>query len=136
MALSHPLSSLATRRRLLCGAVLSLLGATVAVAAPSPVEQARIERLLAMIGTRRDVRMVRNGEEHDAAKAVYFLRKKLDSMGGDIKTCEEFIDRIASRSTTTGQLYWVKLSDGRDMPAGDFLRLELARLDKEKPPAR
>jgi len=125
----------ATRRRLLCASLL-LFGGVAASAAPSATEQARIERLLTMVATRRDVRMVRNGEEHDAAKAMYFLRRKLDSMGGDIKTCEEFIDRIASRSSMTGQLYWVKLSDGRDMPAGDFLRLELARLDKEKPPAR
>lgn len=135
MALSLSCPRGAWRRRLLCGAVLAC-GGLAAVAAPSPTELARIDRLLTMIATRRDVRMVRNGEEHDAAKAVYFLRRKLDSMGGDIKTCEEFIDRIASRSSTTGQLYWVKLSDGRDMPAGDFLRLELARQDKENKPAR
>jgi hypothetical protein len=119
-------------RRAACCLFALLVGgsAGVARAAPSPAEMARIERLLAMIGTRRDMRLVRNGTEHDTDTAVSFLRGKLKHFGNDIKTAEEFIDRLASRSSTTGQLYWVRLSDGRDIPAGDFLRIELARLDK------
>jgi hypothetical protein len=105
-------------------------------AAPSAAEMARIERLLAMLGARRDMRLVRNGKEHDTEMAVSFLRGKLKHYGDGIKTAEEFIDRLASRSSTTGQLYWVRLSDGRDVPAGEFLRIELARLDKAATAAR
>jgi hypothetical protein len=107
-----------------------LLGAGAVRATPPPPEMVRIERLLNHIGTRRDMRMVRNGSVYDPDMAVTFLRRKLSSMGDDIKTAEEFIDRIATRSSTTGQLYWVRLPDGRDVPAGDFLRVELVRLDK------
>ena len=120
-------------RRAACGflgALLLSLAAGGAQAAPSAAEMARIERLLVMIGTRRDMRLVRNGTEHDTDTAVSFLRGKLKHYGNDIKTAEEFIERLASKSSTTGQLYWVKLSDGREIPAGDFLRIELARLDK------
>jgi len=118
-----------SRRQALC-LVACLLGAGAAFATPPPNEMVRIERLLNHIGTRSDVRMVRNGSVYDPDMAATFLRRKLSSMGGDIKTAEEFIDRIASRSSSTGQLYWVRLSDGRDVPAGDFLRVELVRLDK------
>ena len=86
----------------------------------------------AMEGARRNMFKVqlRNGTVHDTDTAVSFLRGKLKHYGNDIKTAEEFIDRLASKSSTTGQLYWVKLPDGREIPAGDFLRIELARLDK------
>jgi hypothetical protein len=125
------MSKLPSRRAACCLIAMLLAGAAAAVqAGPSPAEMARIERLLAMIGTRRDMRLVRNGTEHDTDTAVSFLRGKLKHYGSDIRTAEEFIDRLASRSSTTGQLYWVRLSDGREIPAGDFLRIELARLDK------
>jgi hypothetical protein len=123
---------LPSRRAACCCLIGALLGgaAGAVLAAPSSAEMARIERLLVMIGTRRDMRLVRNGSEHDTDTAVSFLRGKLRHYGSDIKTAEEFIERLASRSSTTGQLYWVRLSDGRQIPAGDFLRIELARLDK------
>ncbi len=121
-----------TSRRAACAFIGVLLSGPIGVvhAAPSAAEMARIERLLVMIGSRRDMRLVRNGTEHDTDTAVSFLRGKLKHFGNDIKTAEEFIDRLASKSSTTGQLYWVKLTDGREIPAGDFLRIELARLDK------
>ncbi|MBI5256369.1 MAG: DUF5329 family protein [Burkholderiales bacterium] len=97
---------------------------------PPPDEMLRIERLLAMLGARRDMRMVRNGRDYDAETAVTFLRRKLESMGDDVKTAEEFIDRIATRSSMSGQLYALRLADGREIPAGSFLRSELIRLDK------
>jgi hypothetical protein len=125
----HRLQTRRAAGRRLIGALLG--GAAGAVlAAPSPDEMARIERLLVMIATRRDMRLVRNGSEHDTDTAVSFLRGKLKHFGSDIKTAEEFIERLASRSSTTGQLYWVRLSDGRQIPAGDFLRIELVRLDR------
>lgn len=121
----------ATRRRA-CGLILAVLcgSAAAASAAPSAAEMARIERLLVMLGSRNDIRMVRNGKEHPTEDAVSFLRGKLRYYGDEIKTAEEFIDRMATRSSTTGQLYLVRLPDGRDMPARDFLRIELVRLDK------
>ena len=124
--------SFPTSRRAACCVIAACLGGTAGVvrAAPSPVEMARIERLLVMIGSRRDMRLLRNGTEHDTDTAVSFLRGKLKHHGSGIKTAEEFIDRLASRSSTTGQLYLVRMSDGRQIPAGDFLRIELARLDK------
>lgn len=120
------------RREACCliGALFCTSWASAAQAAPAPAEMARIERLLVMLGSRKDMRMVRNGTVHDPETAVTFLRRKLNYYIDDIKTAEDFIDRLATRSSTTGQLYWVRLPDGRDVPAGEFLRVELVRLDK------
>lgn len=120
-----------SRRQLLCLSGLMLTDLCKAVqAAPPPAEMARIERLLIALSARRDLRMIRNGKDYDCDMAVTFLRRKLSSMGGDVKTAEEFIERIASRSSTTGQLYFVRLSDGKEIPSGEFLRLELVRLER------
>jgi Family of unknown function (DUF5329) len=132
MVSTHPRRAFPRRQLILLCSLL--LGAGSALATPSPAEMVRIERLLTHIGTQHDMRMVRNGEVYDPSMAVSFLRRKLSSMGDDIKTAEEFIDRIATRSSTTGQLYWVRLPNGHDVPAGDFLRVELARLDKAAKP--
>ncbi len=123
-----------SRRSLVCllGLALSGLG-RAAQATPNPAELARIEKLLTSLGARRDLRMIRNGTVYDCDTAVTFLRRKLASMGEDVKTAEEFIERIASRSSSSGQPYLVRLSDGKDVPAGEFLRLELVRLER---PAR
>ena len=42
---------------------------------------------------------------------------------------EEFIDGVASRSWLSGQPYRVRLADGRELPARDWLRAELIRLE-------
>ena len=130
MAANEPTGRV-SRRTLVCllGMALSGLG-RAAQATPAPAEMSRIEKLLTSLGARRDLRMIRNGTAYDCETAVTFLRRKLAAMGDDVKTAEEFIDRIASRSSTSGQPYLVRLSDGKDVPAGEFLRLELVRLER------
>ena len=66
------------RRRLL--AVLLLAAARVARAAPDEIEQARIERLLHYVETRKDLVFVRNGKDHSARDAALFLSAKYAKM--------------------------------------------------------
>jgi hypothetical protein len=133
--LANALRSGPSRRQLVCVLGLLMTDLCKAVqAAPTAAEMARIERLLGALGTRRDLRMIRNGSEYDCDTAVTFLRRKLASMGDEVKTAEDFIERIASRSSTSGKPYLVRLSDGKEITAGEFLRLELVRL--ERPAAR
>ena len=122
------------RRACLIWAGVFGLFSSSAWATPPAAEMARIERLLAALASRKELKLIRNGSEYDTETGAVFLRRKLESMGGDVKTCEEFIDRIASGSSMSGQAYKVRLSDGREIPAREFLRLELARL--ERPPAK
>ena len=122
----------AERRSLLIGlALVALAGSCLSASAALPTaEMARVERLLSALATRHDVRFVRNGKDYDNDSAVAFLRGKLRAMGGDLKTAEEFVDKLATRSSTTGKPYLVRLSDGRESGAGEFLRAELNRLDR------
>lgn len=118
------------RRRLL-GAAL-LVAARVARAAPDEIEQARIERLIHYVETRRNMVFVRNGKDHSARDAALFLRAKYAKMGEHVTTAAQFIDQIASRSSTTGEVYKVRFADGRMLPAAKVLREELARMDRER----
>lgn len=119
------------RRRALLAAALA--GAAHASrAAADELEQARIDRLIRYVETRRQMVFVRNGKGHSGAEAAKFLRLKYAKMGEHVTTAAQFIDQIASRSSTTGEPYKVRLADGRTLPAERVLRAELARMDGER----
>lgn len=122
----------AQRRRVVLQIAL-LAAAAVAgqvQAAPSPVEQQRIESLIRFVEGQPGIRFVRNGNAYTPTQAGKFLRGKLDSMGGDVQTARQFIDQIATKSSTSGKPYTVQLPDGRSVPSAQFLGDELARLDR------
>ena len=119
-----------SRRWVLTGlAGVLAAGAGLGVAAPSPHEQARIERLIRHVETQKNIVFIRNGSEYDGAEAGRFLRGKMESMGADVTSARDFIERIGSRSSTTGKAYQVKFSDGRVIPAAQYLGDELKRID-------
>ena len=117
-------------RRSVLGVVAGLMATTLRVhAAPPPHEQSRIERLIRFIEMQKDMKFVRNGSEYSCAEAAKFLRGKLESMGGDVTTAREFIERIASKSSMSGQPYHVKFADGKLVLAAQFLSEELKRIE-------
>ena len=103
--------------------------ALTARAAPPPHEQSRIERLIRFVEMQKDMTFVRNGSEYSCADAGKFLRGKLESMGAEVTTAREFIERIATKSSMSGQPYHVKFADGKMIPAAQFLADELKRMD-------
>jgi len=113
-----------------CLVMSALLTATlVAHAAPPPHEQSRIERLIHFVETQKDMKFIRNGTEYTCAEAAKFLRGKLETMGGEVTTAREFIERIATKSSMSGQPYHVKFADGKLIPAAQFLGDELKRME-------
>ena len=116
------------RRDFLVSAVTVLAVGAVG-AAPPPHEQSRIDTLIRFVETQKDMKFIRNGTEYSCAEAGRFLRGKLDSMGREVSTAREFIERIASKSSMSGQPYHVKFADGRTMLASQFLGDELKRLE-------
>ncbi len=100
-----------------------------ALAAPTAHEQSRIDKLIHYIATQKDMKFIRNGTEYSCAEAAKFLRGKLESMGGEVTTAREFIDRIGTKSSTSGALYRVMFADGRVMTSAQFLGDELKRMD-------
>lgn len=115
------------RRALCLGPLAFLCGYAAAV--PSAVEQARIDKLLDAVARNATVRFIRNGSDYGGADAASFLRRKLEAYGDRVKTVQDFIDQVASQSSTSGQIYKVRLADGREVPSADFLRTELARVE-------
>jgi hypothetical protein len=108
---------------------MTSLAATRTMAAPTVHEQSRIDRLIHYIASQKDMKFIRNGTEYSCAEAAKFLRGKLESMGGEVMTAREFIDRIGTKSSTSGALYQVKFADGRVMTSAQFLGDELKRME-------
>jgi hypothetical protein len=88
-------------------------------------ESDKIERLISEIEHLKDAKFIRNGSEYSAADAAELLRSKLEAAGNEILTAEHFIEHVGSKSSTSGESYQIKFSDGTVVNAGDFLRLQL-----------
>jgi Family of unknown function (DUF5329) len=111
---------------------LLLWGASLpasAWAAPTPAERARIERLIEFVEGQKDIRFVRNGSAYSPKDAARFLRRKFEKMGEHVNTAQQFIEQIASKSSTSGEVYRIRLADGREIPTAQFLGDELKRMD-------
>jgi hypothetical protein len=89
-------------------------------------DQARtkIESLLDAIASLRDATFLRNGQAYTPTEAVAHLRGKWEAAGMTL-SAREFVEQIASRSSTTGEPYLIRYADGRTEALRDFL---LARL--------
>ena len=117
-------------RRALVGAALALV-AWRAQASPSAVEAARIEHLIQYVGSQSQVKFVRNGTAYSGKEAARFLRAKFDKMGEHVSTAQQFIEQIATGSSTSGQAYLIRFGDGRTVTAAQFLSAELKRMDSK-----
>ncbi len=118
-------------RRSFLVSVTTLMAFGAAVAARSPHEQTRIEKLIRFVEIQKDMTFIRNGTEYSCAEAGKFLRGKLGSMGKDVTTAREFIERIGTKSSMSGKPYEVKFGDGKTMLASQFLAEELKRIEAQ-----
>jgi hypothetical protein len=85
--------------------------------------QSRIDALLARIAA-SDAVFVREGRDHTGAEAAALLRAKLAAWPGREPPTLD-VDEIASRSSTTGNDYEVRLATGARVPARQWLLAEL-----------
>ncbi|HVG23995.1 MAG TPA: DUF5329 family protein [Thermoanaerobaculia bacterium] len=92
-------------------------------------EATKIDALIASVGRLQGgASFIRNGKAYDAATAAKFLRGKWERQTREIATAEEFIERVGTRSSTTGRAYMVRYRDGHEVPVAVFLRTELQKL--------
>lgn len=99
-------------------------------AAPPPAAaQAEIEALLGRLAA-SGCQFLRNGSWHTSAEAQVHLRRKLDYLAerGQVASAEHFIERAASRSSASGQVYQVKCGNAPSMASAVWLRGELQTL--------
>lgn len=106
-----------------------LLGAARVQAEDPAAEKQKIEKLVASVENLADASFIRNGKAYDAAAAATFLRRKWDSQAGEIKTALDFIEKAATKSSTSGQPYLIRFKDGSEKNCADFLREQLKKLD-------
>ena len=120
-------------RRHLLASVVAFGGCAglAAVAAPPPVEQARIDKLIRYVETQKGMVFIRNGSEYSCEQAAKFLRGKMESMGKDVTSARDFIERIASKSSMSGKPYQVRLVDGTTLLAAHYLTEELKRIESQ-----
>lgn len=93
-------------------------------------ETARIEALIAAVEHLTHAAFIRNGQAHDSAVAAEFLRRKWRARASHLASAEDFIEKVASFSSTSGRPYLIRFGDGREIPCSAFLRAELAKLQR------
>ena len=129
-----PILSFTTHRRALMVsltlALLSVMCATPALAALSTKEEARINAMLALLEKRSDLAFIRNGSSHNAVDAVAHLKLKLSRTRNRIDTAEQFIDKVASSSSVTGESYMIQQAGQKPEPAKPFLHKLLEQVNQ------
>jgi hypothetical protein len=92
-------------------------------------EKEKIEALIRHVEGLQDAVFVRNGSDYDAKTAGKFLRGKWDKESA-VKTARDFIDKVASVSSTSGKAYLIRFKDGKEVKSGEYLSRELEKLEK------
>jgi hypothetical protein len=93
-------------------------------------EKQKIEALIKHVEELKDAKFVRNDKEYDAKTAGAFLRGKWDANKKEIKTAQDFIDKAATVSSTSGKPYLIRFKDGQETKSGEYLKSELKKLNK------
>lgn len=79
-----------------------------------------------------NLRFIRNGEEFSAKEAKEHMLKKLSYAGDRVRTAEQFIDSIASKSSFSGKPYYVLFPDGRRIESGKWLTEKLSKIGNKQ----
>lgn len=92
-------------------------------------EKQKIETLIKQVANLKDAKFVRNGSAYNADSAAVFLRRKWQANESEVKTAQDFIDKVASFSATSGKPYLIRFKDGSESQSRDFLLAQLKELD-------
>ena len=91
-------------------------------------ERARIDYLLEQVA-KSPYNFIRNGSRYTGKRAEEHLKWKYFRNRRRVNTAEEFIDRVAFRSSLSGQFYLVELQDKKRVPLRTLLLHELGFFD-------
>lgn len=96
-------------------------------------QDARIEHLISHVESLKGAVFIRNGTEYDTKEAGGHLRMKLGKAGDKVKTAEDFIDGLASKSSATGKPYRIRKPDGTVVDTKPYFYTKLKEYDKAQP---
>ncbi|TGN08723.1 DUF5329 family protein [Leptospira ilyithenensis] len=116
---------------------LAMFASSLSAECKTPfTEEQKIESLIIAV-QKLDGVFIRNGEEHGAKKASEHLRYKLDSakksfFAPDPKdwTAKLFIEKVASKSFLSGEVYRIKWKDGKTLTSQAWLEAELKKINE------
>jgi hypothetical protein len=91
-------------------------------------EKAKIESLISHLEGLNDATFIRNGSEYNAKNAAKFLRGKWESNKKEIATAKDFIDKAATKSSTTGKPYLIRMKNA-ETPCADYLTAQLKKIE-------
>lgn len=115
-------------QRLRWALCLGLLFSAFANAAPL-TEQQKIDALIHSVETLPGAQFIRNGSAYDGKAAADHLQTKRHYAGSRIKTANDFIERLASKSSMTGQPYQVRFANGKTEDASVFFHDQLKAIE-------
>jgi membrane-bound ClpP family serine protease len=95
--------------------------------------QAEIEYLLGYM-EKSGYRFFRSGQQYNSAEGAEHMRMKLNRAGGRVKSADDFVRAIASKSFLTGDPYLVRAPDGRQWQTGEWLEKALVAYRKTRRP--
>lgn len=95
-------------------------------------EEQKIVHLICFVANLKGATFIRNGDEHKPKQAADHLAMKREKAGSRIKTAKEFIDKVATRSSLTGEVYMIRFANGKSFPAQMVLQSELKKLEEGK----
>lgn len=91
-------------------------------------ESQKIEQLIICLRGLEGAAFIRNGSKHTPAEAAEHLQSKWKKHGAKIKTAEDFIEHLATKSSMSGDVYMIRYPDGRQVPTAELLHKELEKL--------
>jgi hypothetical protein len=92
-------------------------------------EKRKIEVLISGVEQMTNAVFIRNGKNYTAPVAAEFLRRKWTSRRSEIHSAADFIDKVASFSSTTGKPYSIHWRDGTERLCAEYFRARLSLLE-------
>ncbi len=119
------------KTRMLLALLLCLI--PMAAMAREAKQDARIEHLIGKVEALKGAVFIRNRTKYDTDAAASHLRLKLGKAGDRVKTAEDFIDGLASKSSLSGKPYQIREADGTVSDTRPFFYSKLKEYDKAHP---
>jgi hypothetical protein len=92
-------------------------------------EKEKIETLINHVNGLKDARFIRNGSSYSAENAATFLRRKWQANASAVSNARDFIDKVASFSSTSGKPYLIRFKDGKELQSKGYLLAELKKIE-------
>jgi hypothetical protein len=125
------LNNMKTRLILLLfiGTLLPAAIRSAGVASLKLTEEEKITKLIEYIRNLKGATFIRNGSNHTPEEAADHLALKRKKAGKRVQTAVQFILYCASKSSTTGKDYLVKMPDGKTLKCIDVMVAELKKIE-------